>query len=524
MANLQFRIPELKTLLTALIPLVKREQIAVRFFTSLKLGPNRDMTPEGFLLCRNVPIARTGIQLYGPGETPIQTDGAGMVRVHRRPEDVFRPQTVASFNGKPFVLDHPTVDVTPENWRDLAKGVILDPRQGSGAEDDLLIADVLVYDPEAIQMIQEEGVSEVSAGYDAAYVEDSAKAGEGYQVDILGNHVALVRNGRCGPRCSIRDEEVPVKSKTSWQKFRDSITTAFQTKDEKALDSALAEMEKDGEPAKVTDCGCNKHHDADPDDKDDKEKEKTNDVAAVVKAMDAGFKLIGDRLDKLEAKAKDAKAAPDEEDDDEDGKEKKDKTGDSKDENPEGHNQYTEGSSGPKKKRGEKSPEWEEYNKSNDSKDDDDVKEETSDSVRDDASKVTDSRYMEESVQATMSAAEILTPGIQFPTFDSTAAPKDTVNSLTSLRKKSLGIFASTTEGATILAELRGGKPLLDGLTTMSVHDTRQLFFAAAAQAKQQNRERRVSVADEPTVVPGKVLTIAEMNRRNREFWKGRVN
>ena len=32
------------------------------------LSPNMDRTPEGFLICRNVPINRTGTQIYGAGE------------------------------------------------------------------------------------------------------------------------------------------------------------------------------------------------------------------------------------------------------------------------------------------------------------------------------------------------------------------------------------------------------------------------------------------------------------------------
>lgn len=479
----------------------------MRFYTTMKLGPSREKTPEGFLLCRDVPIARTGMQLYGPGETPIQSsaDAEGMVRVHRLPDQVFRPETMASFAGKPLVIEHPDEDVTPENWKDLAKGVFFDPHRGVGAEDDLLLADALVYDPETIRMILEGEITEVSAGYDAGYVEDEEKLGEGYQVDILGNHVALVRNGRCGPRCSIRDElEGTMKTSSTIQKIqkvKDSIRTAFTAKDQKALDTALSEID-DKALSEITDQEPETHihiHSDAPEVEGpvdqlpiapDPPQVDNNNFGARFDAFERELKSIGDRLTKLEGGAGDGNNGPDL------SQTGQGLTGDQEEEE--------------KKKKAE-----------SEKSEDKDVEEETSDGIRD---KATDSRYMEESVQDTVAGAEILTPGIELPDFKSTDKPKDTVAALNTLRKKSLSIFSSTTDGATMISELQGGKLLSpETLMRMSVHDTRALFRSAAVQMKQRNRDRgQVQVLESGGSGPRKVVTIADLNKRNREFWQNR--
>src|SRR5262252_4684262 len=105
------------------------------FYTVERLGPQQSLTPEGFLIIRGVPLARTGPQLYSEQEIPIKGDSAGRIVIDREPDEVFRPATVASLNGKPVTLDHPDEDVTPENYRDLAVGHVVNPRRGEHAMD-----------------------------------------------------------------------------------------------------------------------------------------------------------------------------------------------------------------------------------------------------------------------------------------------------------------------------------------------------------------------------------------------------
>lgn len=220
---------------------------SLRFYTTESLGAasKRGWTPEGFLLCQDVPIARVGTLLYGRGEIPVQPNADGIIRIIRDPADVFHPNAILSFAGKPLTDEHPPTKVTPDNWIRYSKGVILNPHQGDGRTENnqLLYADLLVQDRQTIQDVLD-GKVEVSAGYDAEY--EQVKPGEGKQHNIIGNHVALVSKGRCGPLCSIGDSamakpkvRVTRNTITSRQRqglaFRDAIMAAFKTHDEDAL-------------------------------------------------------------------------------------------------------------------------------------------------------------------------------------------------------------------------------------------------------------------------------------------------
>ena len=230
----------------------------MRFFFTEQLSDKLLRTPEGFLICKDVIIARTGEQLYTSQEMPLEPDGNGFVHVIRPPEEVFKPESIASFAGKPFVIEHPSVngeivDVTPENWRDVAVGTVLSPRRGGGILDDILMADILVTDELAIEEILSNRKREVSCGYDADYVQIGP--GQAKQVNIIGNHVALVQSGRCGPKCRIYDskpkeikamttesETTTEVKPTNW--IADFIGRAFKARDANELASLTKEAEE----------------------------------------------------------------------------------------------------------------------------------------------------------------------------------------------------------------------------------------------------------------------------------------
>ncbi len=216
-------------------------------------------TPEGYLVCLDVAIARTGMQEYLEEEIPDVTPGAsGTVLVYRLPEEVFAPATVASFEGKSVTLDHPEEFITPQSWRELTVGVAQNVRRGAAGTkqaEDLLLADLLITDAKAIQAVQD-GLREVSCGYEADYVEMSK--GVGKQVNITGNHIALVEKSRCGARCSIKDSiQKPIKRPENKEIFMakassraPSVKSGFfdrllgHPKVQRAMDEAVAEEAK----------------------------------------------------------------------------------------------------------------------------------------------------------------------------------------------------------------------------------------------------------------------------------------
>lgn len=214
------------------------------FLTVEKLGPTQSMTPEGFLLCAGVAIARTGRQTYSTKEIPLDGDADDMVSIEREAAEVFKSETLASFEGKPVTINHPDTFVNPSNWASLAKGVTQNVRQGSGVDDDLLLADLLITDSEAIKEVRGKDLREVSCGYEADY--EQITPGKGRQINIIGNHVALVERGRAGPRCSIKDEDIKMqvkpKSKLSFiDKLRKFLDTEGEEFEKKIDDEVVAE-------------------------------------------------------------------------------------------------------------------------------------------------------------------------------------------------------------------------------------------------------------------------------------------
>ena len=170
-----------------------------------KISPNMKRTPEDFLICYNVPIARTGVQKYLGRELGLNDRSDDIIKVYRTEDEVFNPKTIASFEGKVFVDEHPNDWVTPLNFQTYGKGVITNVRRGSGKEKDLLLADIIVYSLAQIEEIESKQKREVSCGYECEYVPYK----DGYmQKNIIGNHVALVNAGRAGSRVAIKDNKL----------------------------------------------------------------------------------------------------------------------------------------------------------------------------------------------------------------------------------------------------------------------------------------------------------------------------
>ncbi len=209
--------------------------------TDTAILPNRiETTPEGFLICRDVPLARTGEQTYYAHEVPGVPHKNGMIVAVRDEEEVFAPEAIASFWGKIFTDDHPNDDVTTANFRPLIRGAIMNSRRGEGDEADKLLGDIIVYDPSTIAKIRS-GKREVSNGYDADY--EVIEPGRARQVKIRGNHVSLVDEGRCGPACAIRDRKTEMPTpKPTW---KDRLFRALRSKDEAEREELLKGVEAD---------------------------------------------------------------------------------------------------------------------------------------------------------------------------------------------------------------------------------------------------------------------------------------
>jgi hypothetical protein len=178
------------------------------------LGPTQSLTPEGFLIARAVPLARIGSQLYHPTELPMDAIGDAdygrMIEVDRPASEVFDPASIASFQGRPIVDDHPSDWVDPDNWQQHAIGTVINVRRGDPPDDDVLLGDLLFTTRRGIELVRN-GKRAVSVGYDASYLRTGQNRARQQRIRV--NHVALVDEGRCGPRCMIGDAK-PRKGKT----------------------------------------------------------------------------------------------------------------------------------------------------------------------------------------------------------------------------------------------------------------------------------------------------------------------
>lgn len=468
-----------------------------RFYTSEQLGPNQALTPEGFLVCTDVPVARTGSMMYGANEVPVASGRDGTITIHRDEDAVFHDNFLASLLAKPVVNDHPPTDVTPENYKKYEIGVGINPRRGSGMQSDLILMDLVIRCPDAIDDVKL-GKRQISLGYDADYEE--IKPGEGRQVNLIGNHIALVPEGRCGSRCAIGDKQTlngetkMAAKKTTLDRILDRVKRAFKDQDEEQMQDAIEEVKEKMKDAPADEGsepsdGSHVHVHLDS----DKARFSDDDHEEAMKKNDADHAEFRARLDALEGKkTKDDTEALKEEEMKDAESEKEDK----KDEEVKD-----------KVKDDEPEPEAKE-----------DLKEEAPEGTGDMAMKAKDSAFMQESFQETLALAEILSPGIQIPTFDYNASPTKTLDSICALRRSALDSAYKTEDGKEIISQLTGSRELkLEG---MKCNQVRTIFRAAASMKKTVNKMHRTTGDNSERMQVKRGLTLADINKRNAEIYK----
>lgn len=265
-------------------------------------------TPEGFLICKDVPIARTGTQQYRGCEFggPVAD---GIYNVQRPEAEVFDRAAVASFEGKPVCDEHPEKDVTPDNYGRYMKGVCRDVRRGDGDLSNCLVADLVIYDADLINKI-EAGKREISCGYDCLWNPTSDSSYD--QLEIRGNHVAVVDRGRAGHKVAIRDTADDKKGGTKMSKSligrilralaRDESTTPEDMEAAaKLAGSSDAEPRPQPAPAPAPAAPATPAPAAVP--------QPENKPAAMDEATEARFKKIEDALEAISSKLNSAQPA-----------------------------------------------------------------------------------------------------------------------------------------------------------------------------------------------------------------------
>lgn len=166
----------------------------MRFLSSERLSQHKYKTPEGYLICTDAILARTGKQTYRKNEIFADSEDDSEIEVDRPAKEVFSPATLASFENKPITVEHPDEDVNAGNHNEYSVGFVRDVHKGIAEGQDVMLGTLVITDAQTINEIENGEHVELSCGYDCDIVDEANP----HQSNIRGNHVALCQQGRAG--------------------------------------------------------------------------------------------------------------------------------------------------------------------------------------------------------------------------------------------------------------------------------------------------------------------------------------
>ena len=184
-------------------------------YDSIPLGETY-FTPEGYLIDHPI-LTRVGIFEYRRPDGSIR-------RELRLPEEVFAPESLASYKGKPVILTHEAGMIDSDNVQQEQIGTIL----SEGTQDgDNVRAQIIIHDARKLDY----GLRELSLGYSLDLEEVPGEwQGQPYdaiQRNIRVNHLALVEKARAGDsaRLNIDGEDTQAeKGGNTMSKRKDGLT------------------------------------------------------------------------------------------------------------------------------------------------------------------------------------------------------------------------------------------------------------------------------------------------------------
>lgn len=184
-------------------------------YDSIPLGETY-FTPEGYLIDHPI-LTRVGIFEYKNPDGSIR-------RELRLPEEVFAPESLASYKGKPVILTHEAGMIDSDNVQQEQIGTILSEGMQDG---DNVRAQIIIHDARKLDY----GLRELSLGYSLDLEEVPGEwQGQPYdaiQRNIRVNHLALVEKARAGDsaRLNIDGEDTQAeKGGNTMSKRKDGLT------------------------------------------------------------------------------------------------------------------------------------------------------------------------------------------------------------------------------------------------------------------------------------------------------------
>lgn len=176
-------------------PRVTRGEKRIDFMEVLR-PPER--MPNGWLKCDGV-FTRTGVFEYPNADGTVR-------REYRPPEEVFKPDSMASFGMRPVTDDHPPEFLTSENTDTYSCGMTGETVRRVG---DQMVGTLLVTKGTLRKKMEAGDQVQLSNGYtlDLDWTPGVTPDGEKYdavQRNIEGNHLAVVKYARAGPEARVR--------------------------------------------------------------------------------------------------------------------------------------------------------------------------------------------------------------------------------------------------------------------------------------------------------------------------------
>jgi uncharacterized protein len=163
---------------------------------------------DGHLHVEDTNISKATVNPYFGREIPdyerLGLDANKTYRMLRHPAELTK--AAATFDGKPLLLHHKPVNALDHAF-DVVAGSVTDVR----FEPPYLKAKLHIWPREAIDAIESKRKKELSCGY--KYRPDMTPGTydgmpyDGVMRDIVGNHVALVKEGRAGPDVMVGDSQ-----------------------------------------------------------------------------------------------------------------------------------------------------------------------------------------------------------------------------------------------------------------------------------------------------------------------------
>lgn len=232
---------------------------------------NRKEDSNGFIEIKDNPITKEGVFPYAGWQ--IDAEGVDPEIIPEKIYQVYRPAaeinnetTINSFKLLPWIDEHNVLGMEklPGITDPAKKGVLGIIGENIKFKSGYLLANLKIFSSKLADLIKN-GKKELSIGYQCEYTKKSGifknKAYEFIQRNILGNHVALVDEGRSGPDVSVLDAALKITNFLTCDKLElDYMTEKEKAKDMEEKKDEAKDMEekseadeKNGETAKDED-------------------------------------------------------------------------------------------------------------------------------------------------------------------------------------------------------------------------------------------------------------------------------